>query len=103
MTTSDATRVGFCAVGHEARVRFRFVRKGAARQLCLRHAIVYKPLVRTAATTALVVGTILTAINQGNLIVHGTFPAILAWKVPLTYCVPYCVSTWSALRISRLG
>lgn len=104
MTTSDATTsVGVCAAGHEARARFRFVRKGAARQLCLRHAIVHKPLVLTAATTALVVGTILTAINQGNLIVHGTFPAILAWKVPLTYCVPYCVSTWSALRISRIG
>ena len=89
-------------MGHDRAARYRFVRSGMTRTLCPRHAIVYRPLMRTAATTALVVGTILTAINQGNLIVHGTFPAILAWKIPLTYCVPYCVSTWSALRISRI-
>jgi hypothetical protein len=53
--------------------------------------------------TALVVGTILTAINQGNVLIDGRFPAQLAWKIPLTYSVPYCVSTWAALRISRIG
>jgi len=63
----------------------------------------HPPLVRTALVTALVVGTILTAINQGNLVAHGTFPALLAWKIPLTYCVPFCVATFSALRISRIS
>ena len=52
--------------------------------------------------TALVVGTVLTAINQGNVLLAGTYPAQLLWKVPLTYCVPYCVATFSALRISKL-
>ncbi|WP_322797400.1 nitrate/nitrite transporter NrtS [Tepidiforma sp.] len=58
---------------------------------------------RTAATTALVVGTILTLINQGNVLLAGHLPAALLWKIPLTYTVPYCVATWSALRISRIG
>ena len=92
-----------CSAAHEARARFRFVRKGQVEQKCLRHALTHRPLARTAVTTALVVGTILTAINQGNILLQGSFPAVLAWKVPLTYCVPYCVATWSALRISRLG
>jgi hypothetical protein len=57
---------------------------------------------RTAAVTAVVVGTVLTAVNQGTVLADARFPAELWWKVPLTYCVPFCVSTFSALRISRI-
>lgn len=92
----------YCTAGHSAAARFRFLRGGAAEEKCLRHALTHRPLVRTAAVTALVVGTVLTAINQGNLLAQGAFSAALAWKIPLTYCVPYCVATWSALRISKL-
>ena len=92
-----------CGVGHPTAARFRFMRQGKVEQKCLRHALVHPPLMRTALVTALVVGTILTAINQGNVLVHGSFPAQLAWKIPLTYCVPYCVATFSALRISKLS
>ena len=56
----------------------------------------------TLSLTALVVGTILTAINQGNVIAQGDLPSSLAWKVPLTYAVPFCVATWGALINSRL-
>jgi hypothetical protein len=49
---------------------------------------------RKAALTALVVGTILTTINHGDTILAGTLPPV--WKVLLTYCVPYCVTTWGA-------
>ncbi|NNE53748.1 MAG: nitrate/nitrite transporter NrtS [Sulfitobacter sp.] len=45
--------------------------------------------------TALVVGTMLTAINHGDTILAGVFPPPL--KVLLTYCVPYCVTTWGAV------
>jgi len=45
----------------------------------------------------MVVGTILIAINQGNVILAGTAPADLFWKVPLTYCVPFAVSTYAAV------
>ena len=92
-----------CSIGEHAPARFRFVRRGEAESKCLRHALTHRPLVRTAVTTAAVVGTVLTVINQGNVLLSGTFPAALAWKIPLTYCVPYCVATWSALRISRLS
>ena len=51
------------------------------------------------ALTALVVGTLLTAINQGDMILSGLAPPI--WKVILTYCVPYCVTTWGAITGKR--
>jgi hypothetical protein len=59
-------------------------------------------MLKRSLVTALVVGTILTAINQGTVIADGEFPAALYWKVPLTYCVPFCVATWGALINSRL-
>ena|ERR1700674_2263151 len=60
-------------------------------------ALYYAPMLRRSFLTALVVGTFLTAVNQGNILVHGDFPAALYWKVPLTYVVPFLVATWGAL------
>ena len=74
---------------------------GEALQLCLTCAFCHPPVLRRALTTALVVGTILTAINQGDAIVTMTLTPVLLWKIPLTYFVPFAVSTYSALGISR--
>ncbi|MBI1885276.1 MAG: nitrate/nitrite transporter NrtS [Chloroflexi bacterium] len=59
------------------------------------------PLVARSLTIALIVGTILTAINQGNVIVQGDATLALAWKIPLTYAVPYCVATAGAILNAR--
>lgn len=91
-----------CRSCRSASRRFRFSSGGESVEKCLRHAVIHRPLKRNAMLTALVVGTILTAINQGNVLVNGQLPAELLWKVPLTYSVPYLVSTWAALRISLL-
>ena len=48
-----------------------------------------------ALLTALVIGTLLTAINHGDNILAGDWPPAL--KIFLTYCVPYCVTTWGAV------
>jgi len=72
-----------------------------ARLRCLTCALTFWPLVRRSAIVALIVGTILTAINQGNIILGGDFTASLYWKIPLTYAVPYCVATTGALLNSR--
>ena len=50
---------------------------------------------------ALLVGSALTAINQGNLLLDGEFPASLYWKIPLTYCVPFLVATAGAVLNAR--
>ncbi len=54
---------------------------------------------KKAFYTALVVGTILTAINHGDVILAGDTPPLL--KVVLTFCVPYCVTTWGAIMGKR--
>lgn len=68
---------------------------------CLRCTLIKPSLFRRSVMTALVVGSILTAINQGNVLLGGNFPASLYWKIPLTYSVPFCVATWGALINSR--
>lgn len=68
---------------------------------CLRCTLRHRPLVRRSLVVALIVGTILTAINQGNILLRGDFPAELLWKVPLTYMVPYCVATTGAILNAR--
>ena len=50
---------------------------------------------KKALLTALAVGTILVAINHGDAIIHGEWPSYM--KIFLTYCVPYCVTTWGAI------
>ena len=68
---------------------------------CLACALRYRPMLRRSALTALVVGTVLVAINQGGILVSGAWPASPAWQIPLTYAVPFCVATWGTLGNSR--
>ena len=69
---------------------------------CFTCALVHRPMLRRSAIAALVVGTILTTLNQGDLLLGGQFPPALYWKVPLTYCVPFLVATYGALTNSRV-
>ena len=50
---------------------------------------------KKAFFSALVVGSILTGINHGDMILSGEYPPWL--KVMLIYFVPYCVTTWGAI------
>jgi hypothetical protein len=50
---------------------------------------------KSALLTAMIVGSILTAINHGDTIATGDWPAEL--KIILTYLTPYCVTTWGAV------
>lgn len=56
---------------------------------------------RRSLRIALVVGTILNLINQGDALFGPGH--VNAWKLMLTYIVPYCVSTYGAVsyRIAR--
>ena len=62
--------------------RVRFVLGAAVR--CLRRAACYRPMLRRATATALVVGTILVAINQGAVLASGAWHPPLLWQIPLT-------------------
>jgi hypothetical protein len=52
-----------------------------------------------ALVMGLIVGTILTAINQGDFILAGEMPDLV--KAGLTYMVPYCVATYGAVTAKR--
>ena len=46
---------------------------------------------------ALLVGTILAVINHGNVLLMQPLPSDLFWKIPLTYLVPFSVSTYASV------
>jgi hypothetical protein len=52
-------------------------------------------IVRRSFWVAVVVGTMLNLIAQGDFLVAGEHLNI--WKILLTYCVPYGVSTYGAV------
>ena len=80
---------------------FTFKTKPGEVAKCLMCALRHWPMVRRSLLTALVVGTILTLLNQGDELLSGSWARDFYWKVPLTYCVPYLVATWGALTNSR--
>ena len=48
---------------------------------------------------SLIVGTVLVGINHGDLILSGGIGRKELIKILLTYIVPYCVSTFSAVAV----
>ena len=59
-------------------------------------AVALRPaVVRRSFNVALVVGSLLIAINQGDRIVAGEGVDLM--KTLLTYLVPYCVATYGAV------
>ena len=73
----------------------------ASERRCLRCTLLRPALLRRSFLTALVVGSLVTAINQGNIMLRGDFPSDLIWKIPLSYTLPFLVATWGALVNSR--
>ena len=58
-------------------------------------------VVRRSLRVALLVGTILVAINHGDRLVSGTAAPADWVKMGLTYLVPYGVSTWASVSAIR--
>lgn len=99
MTAEDGARCARC--GRPVDGGLSFVVAGGVR--CLGCILRHRPLLRRSALTALVVGTVLVAINHGPVLLAAEFPPRLLWQIPLTYAVPFCVATWGALGNSRAG
>lgn len=51
--------------------------------------------------SCLIVGAILTAINQGDRLVRGEIDGAMAWKIGLTFLVPFVVATISGAAVIR--
>ena len=73
---------------------------GSGHGRCLRHFLASPSLIRRALAATVVVGTILTLINQGDALAHGELDRTMLLKIPLTYCVPFFVTIWGAMSRS---
>jgi hypothetical protein len=51
-----------------------------------------------AIKVALFIGTLLNIINNYQAITTGIWTSTLIFKVSLTYCVPFCVSSYSSWK-----
>ena len=60
-----------------------------------------KSVVRRAARYAVVVGSVLVTINHGDAILRGEVDGHRLLRIALTYCVPYCVSSFSSVGAIR--
>jgi hypothetical protein len=68
---------------------------------CVRHAILYPAVRDRALRVAAVVGVVLFVINQLDVVLRGELTLVVVAKILLTFAVPYAVSTYSALQVSR--
>lgn len=57
---------------------------------------------RTCAPVALVVGTVLSVVNQGDVVLTGTVSGLVPVKVAVNYLVPYLTSSTGALLAVRV-
>ena len=105
---NELTTCGRCGRTSRKSWSFRFkeptsndAKDGGMTIKCSRCAVRHHPMLRRSLIVALVVGTILTLLNQGNILFAGDWKGPLCWKIPLTYCVPFCVATYGALSNGR--
>lgn len=63
------------------------------------HLALSKEVMSTAIKIALIVGSILAMINHGTEIIDGTITIGGVYQVLITYLFPYCVSTFSSLKM----
>jgi hypothetical protein len=60
-----------------------------------------KSIQRNGLKVAIIVGTLLNLINQGDVILNGAWSEIQVPKLLLTFCVPYCVAVYAGTQAMR--
>jgi len=60
-----------------------------------------RPYLARTVTVAVVVGTVLFAINQLDIVLEGRATSVTWLKIALTYLVPFLVSNYGVLTASR--
>jgi hypothetical protein len=73
---------------------------GGLGRACMDHCRDWEAMRRTIAI-ALVVGTILTLINQGDRIAAGEIDLVVGLKIAANYVVPWCVSSIGYISARR--
>jgi len=55
----------------------------------------------TSLKVSLIVGTLLVLINHGAAVFDSSVTTENVWQIALTYLVPFCVSTYSSVKVLR--
>ena len=97
----DTSTCGRCGRALAAALSFAMKTPGGDSVRCLNCALRHLPMIKRSLAAALVVGSILVALNQGDILFLGHWANELSWKMPLTYLTPFLVSTWGALSNAR--
>ena len=92
-----------CRHGEEAHLAFQFAARSGSVRKCWRCALVHPPMLWRSVKIGVLVGTVLAVINHGGALARGEVTSAVAWKIALTYLVPFIVATWSALAASRIS
>lgn len=92
-----------CRHGEGARLPFQFAARSGTVRKCWRCAPVYPPILWRSVKIGILVGSVLAVINHGGALVRGELTSGVAWKIALTYLVPFVVATWGALAASRIS
>lgn len=58
-------------------------------------------IVQRSLRLAALIGSVLVVINHGDRLVAGTVAGADWLKIALTYCVPYCVTTFASVSTLR--
>jgi hypothetical protein len=99
---AEAEQCARCGQVLGPRTAYQFPTPSGFVRKCLACAVGHPPMLRRSAVIAAIVGTVLTAINQGDLLLAGRWLPALAWKLPLTYAVPFIVATLGALGAGKV-
>ncbi|MEM6512573.1 MAG: nitrate/nitrite transporter NrtS [Pseudomonadota bacterium] len=59
-------------------------------------------VVRRGLKVGLTVGSILTVVNYGEVLISGSFDPGDWWRVVLLFVVPYCASTYAGIDAMRV-
>jgi hypothetical protein len=102
MSSRAAEQCAQCGRIFGPRAAYQFQTPGGRISKCRSCALLHAPMLRRSSLIAVVVGTILTAINQGDVLLAGHWSPALAWKLPLTYAVPFIVATLGALGTGKV-
>ena len=106
-TTAPPTRCQRCRKDVSNRWSFVFKGRAAGNRTptetikCFFCALLHRPMLKRSAIAGLVVGTILTLLNQGDRLLLGNWHETHLYQIPLTYCVPFLVATYGALVNGR--
>jgi hypothetical protein len=91
---TDTTKVGARAARSSTPPTWSTWREAVA-------VVVYSPHLRKTVTIALIVGTVLFAINQLDVVLRGEATAVVWIKSAVTYLVPFAVSNAGVLVATR--